>query len=176
MIFWMLWILGFGGGHQPTSESGRNNVLPATSLHKILSKNIKRKSFPQQNEAERRTTFNIATVGRYARSFETGPGQPTRPPPVLDWTGLILFQILQVMDTVVPQIRKGGVDTVFVMACRPPNMSVCYQLTWLIAKLTAAYHKCGSSSRIPVSPAVYRTQSPLSYVSLRGSPRRYYCK
>lgn len=47
------------------------------------------------------------------------------PPPVLDWTGLILFQTLQVMELVVPQIRKGGVDTVFVMACRPPNMSVC---------------------------------------------------
>lgn len=46
-------------------------------------------------------------------------------PPRLNWTGLILFQTLQVMELVVPQIRKGGVDTVFVMAGRPPHMSVC---------------------------------------------------
>ena len=36
------------------------------------------------------------------------------------------------MQLVVPQIRKGGVDTVFVMVCRFPNM-VRYQLTSLIA-------------------------------------------
>ena len=78
-----------------------------------------------------------------------------RPLPVLDWTGLMLFLILQVMELVVPQIRKGGVDTVFVMARRPPNMSVCHSLTWLIAKLTAAYYKCSSSSGISLSPTVY---------------------
>ena len=36
------------------------------------------------------------------------------------------------MQLVVPQIRKGGVDTVFVMVCRLPNM-VRRQLTSLIA-------------------------------------------
>ena len=29
------------------------------------------------------------------------------PPPQVDWTGLKLFRFLQVMELVVPQIRKG---------------------------------------------------------------------
>jgi dihydroorotase len=40
----------------------------------------------------------------------------------LVWTNLC--RVLQVMELVAPQVRKGGVDVVFVMACKVLGSSV----------------------------------------------------